>query len=179
MASARRALAEAGLLVAGFLLAGLLAGLLWYLVWAPAPTTDVYLIDGGRPLFDRDVIFRASGLYFFIAAAVGLVLGAAAMWVLDRDEVATLVTVVVAALLGGLLMAWLGHLLGPDAPANIDPTVEHPNGFPTVEAELSADRLVVLTAMPGGATLGALAVLLLTGGRKAKRAAEPAEQSAG
>lgn len=181
MASAGRVVTEAGLLVAGFLVAGLLAGLLWYFWWAPAPTTDVYLIDGGRPLFDRDVIFRGTGLYFLIAACVGLVLGALAMWFVDRDEVVTLVAVVVAALLGGLLMAALGHLLGPDAPASIDPTVEHPNGFPTVEAELSADRLAIFTAMPGGATLGALAVLLLTGGRKARRAQaaagfEPAER---
>lgn len=170
MASRGRQFGELGLIVAGFLLAGLVAGLVWYFWWAPAPTTDVYLRDGGRPLFDRDVIFRATGLYFFIAAAFGAVLGGLAMWFLDRDEVATLITVVVAAVLGGLLMAWLGHLLGPDAPANINPNIDHPDGFPTVKAELSADRVVVFTAMPGGATLAALAVLLLTGGRKAKRA---------
>ncbi|MFS3130275.1 hypothetical protein ACLM5J_17870 [Nocardioides sp. Bht2] len=176
MASRGRKLGELGLVAAAFLLAGLIAGLLWYFWWSPAPTTDVYLRNGGRPLFERDVIFRATGLYFFIAAAVGAVLGGLAMWFVDRDEVVTLITVVVAALLGGLLMAWLGHLLGPDAPASIDPNVEHPNGFPTVKAELTADRLVVFTAMPGGATLAALAVLLLSGGRKAKRAALPVAQ---
>lgn len=158
---------QAAVVLTGFLMAGLLAGLAWYLWWSPAPTTEAYLIRGGRPFFEADVEFRGTGLYLFLAVPLGLVLGAACARLFDRDEVTTLAAVVVAAVLGGLLMAWVGHLLGPDAPAAIDVRGDYPDGFPEVSLDLSAHPLAWFIGMPGGALVGCVLVYLFSAGSNA------------
>ncbi len=150
-----------------FVVAGVLAGVAWYLWWSPAPTTNAYLISGGRPFFEPDVEFRGTGLYLALALPSGLVLGAAFARLFDRDEVVTLAAVVVAAVAGGLLMAWTGHLLGPDVPAPIDVRGDYPDGFPEVALNLSAHRLTWFLGMPGGALVGCVLVYLFSAGSHA------------
>lgn len=163
---------ETSLIAVAFLVAGVVAAVLWYLIWSPAPETDVYLRDGGRPFFEHDVIFRATGIYALVALLVGIVVGATLMVIFDRDEVLTLAVVVVASLIAGLLMALLGHLFGPDPPATIDIEGDYPDGFPVTQADLSAHPLAVVTAMPGGALLGCVAILLCLRGRHDPRRQE-------
>ncbi len=168
MASERAVLARQIATVAvAFVVSGVLAGVAWYFWWSPAPTTNAYLINGGRPFFEHDVEFQGTGLYLSLAVPIGLLLGSLFARLFDHDEVLTLAAVVVAAVLGGLLMAWIGHLLGPDAPAAIDVTADHPDGFPEVSLDLSAEPLAWFIGMPGGALVGCVLVYLFSAGSKA------------
>lgn len=150
-----------GLVVLGtFVVAGALAALLWFWWWSPAPETDVYLIDGGRPFFEPDEQFRSTGLYLAVAVPLGLVLGALFSWTYDHDEVLTLALVVVAAVVAGLVMAGVGTLLGPDGPTPIDLDADYSGGFPTTHAALSAAPVAWFLGFPGGALVGAVLVLV-------------------
>lgn len=138
-----------------FAVAGLACGWLWHQLWAPAPTGVGYQ---GRMLFPDDVVFRATGLYLLIAISAGLVLGAVLTYLLERDEVATLVAVVCGALLAGVLMALLGAALGPDsAHAAAEQFSKKPG---EITGDLSVEPLALWTCFPGSAVVSALFVLV-------------------
>lgn len=150
-----RRLREPLVILVVFLVAGLAAGWVWHQIWAPAPTGVGYQ---GRTLFSDDVIFEATGLYVLIAIGVGLLVGAVLTYLLERDEVATLLAVVVGALLAGLVMALVGGALGPDsAQAAAEQFSEKPG---EVTADLSVVPLAMWTCFPGSAVVGALFVLV-------------------
>ena len=67
-----------------------------------------------KPYYEPDEEFRGTGLYMLIAGVAGLVLGLLFSFLLEHDEVATLAAVVAGGVVAGLLMAWVGHLLGPE-----------------------------------------------------------------
>lgn len=157
-------LRQAALVLTLFLVAGSLAGVAWYLWWSPAPSTNAYLVNGGRPFFEPDTEFRGTGLYLTVAVPLGLLLGLVCAAVFDRDEVVTLASVVVSAVLAGLLMAWVGHLLGPEAPAPVDLQGEFPDGFPEADLDLSAHPLAWFIGIPGGALVGSVLVYLFSAG---------------
>lgn len=143
-----------------FVVAGALAAVLWFWWWSPAPETDVYLIDGGRPFFEPDLEFRSTGLYLAVAVPLGLVLGAVFMWIHDRDELLTLGVVAAAAVVAGLVMAGVGELLGPGEPTSIDVNADHSDGFPTTQASLEASPVAWFLGFPGGALVGCVLVLV-------------------
>lgn len=156
-----------------FVVAGAIAGALWFWLWSPAPETDAYLIDGGRPFFDDDLEFRSTGIYLMVAVPFGLVLGALFMWIHDRDELFTLGVVVVGAVAAGLVMAGVGSLIGPGQPESIDVNAAHPNGFPTVKAALDASPVAWFLGLPGGALVGCVVVLVGFPGDAAPRRVDP------
>lgn len=156
-----------------FVMAGAVAGALWFWLWSPAPETSAYLIDGGRPFFDDDLEFRSTGIYLVVAVPLGLVLGALFMWIHDRDELFTLGVVAVAAVAAGLVMVGVGALLGPGQPESIDVTVAHPDGFPTAKAALEASPVAWFLGFPGGALVGCVLVLVGFPGDAAPRRVDP------
>ena len=138
-----------------FVVAGLLCGWLWHAWWAPAPQATVF---NKRPYFEPDAEFRGTGLYMLIAGLAGLLLGLFFAYFFDRDEVTTLAAVVVGAVVAGLLMAWVGHLLGPE---NADTVARRTADFEKIDGDLHAGPLAAYVAFPGGAVIGEAAVLVL------------------
>lgn len=153
----KAAIRDALLAVGAFLVAGAAAGWAWHALWSPAPEATGYIIATGKPVFASESYIRATGLYTVLAAGVGLVLGIVLAFLRDRDEVATLVGVVVGAVAGGRLMAELGTWLGPDDPPAKVTTNEQ---LAQVVAALHAEELAIWTAMPVAAVAGALVVYL-------------------
>ena len=103
-----------GLVVVGFLVAGALAGVLWERLWEPTTGLaygDEWYLEPAGP----DLAFQAVALFVLIAFPVGLVLAAVAGLRAD-GEVATVVTVLVAATLAGVVMYVVGTSLGPADP---------------------------------------------------------------
>jgi hypothetical protein len=153
----RAGIRDALLVIGAFLVAGAAAGWVWHALWAPAPEATGYIIATGKPVFASESYIRATGLYTVLAAGVGLVLGVVFAFLRDRDEVATLVGILVGAVVGGRLMAELGSWLGPeDPPARVTTNEE----LAQVVAALHAEELAIWTAMPVAALAGALAVYL-------------------
>ena len=146
------------LVLVAFVAVGAAAGWLWHAIWAPAPEATGFLISNGKPVFAGESYIRASGLYVLLAAGVGVVLGAAAAWFADRDEVLTLAGVVLGAVAGGRVMAEVGTRLGPDEPPAKVTSSEQLAG---VVAALQVEEVLVWTVMPAAAVAGALAVLLI------------------
>ena len=97
-----------------FAVAGALGALLWHWWWAPARTGFVFETE---TYFGPEHEFRSTGTYVVVSAALGFLLGLVLTYVRDRDEVVTLVALVVGGALAALLMAGIGHLLGPDSAA--------------------------------------------------------------
>ncbi len=131
--------------VVAFVIAGALGGWLWHHLWAPAPEG---VVVEHVAHFDDDADFRGTGLYLPIAAGIGLLLGLVITWVFERDEVVTLLAVAVGSLLGGLVMLWVGHTLGPESASEF---AEGAKDWETVTGDLHAAWLPVLLSCPGGA----------------------------
>ena len=148
-----------------FVAAGVVCGWLWHAWWAPAP--DGVVVDK-RVYYEPDVEFRGTGLYMLIAALAGIALGLLFAFLFDRDEVTTLTAVVVGGVLAGLVMAWVGHALGPENAAEV---ARHTADFEKIDGDLHAGPLAAYAAFPGGAVLGTVAVLITFTRRRSK--AEP------
>lgn len=143
------------IVLVAFVVTGAGCGWLWHHLWAPAPTGVAF---EGKMYFPDDTVFRGTGLYLLIAVGAGLVLGALLTYLLERDEVLTLVAVVLGAVIAGALMAWVGSMLGPESPqAAADALTQEPG---EVTGALRADPLARWTSFPSGAVVGALFVLV-------------------
>jgi membrane protease YdiL (CAAX protease family) len=134
--------------------AGLLCAWLWHAWWAPPP--EGVVVDG-KAYFDPDAEFRGTGTYMPVAFVAGLVIGLVFAYVFEHDEVATLASVVTGAVVAGLVMAWVGHLLGPE---NATEVARHTADFEKIDGDLHAGPLAAYVAFPGGAVLGEAAVLI-------------------
>jgi hypothetical protein len=152
--------------LAVFLGAGVVAGVLWEGLW-DAPTGLAY--DGRWYLEPAgpDFSFEAIALFVLIAFPVGLVLAVLAG--LRRDhEILTVLTVLVAASLAGLVMYAVGSALGPSDPQAL--AAGEPD-YTSISADLgltAPDRgrvpyhSTALVAFPAGAMTG-LVVMYLFG----------------
>lgn len=97
------------------LVLGLLCGVLWSLVASPAEFTKV---SNGASM-DEDQIgrqFAVDGWYVVIGALAGLGAGLVLAWKRSRDPLLTTVLLVVGSVLAAVVMALVGHLLGPGDP---------------------------------------------------------------
>lgn len=149
------------------LVAGALAGVLWWALWTPP--TGVALAgefvldsDGARSAFD------ATGTFVLIALVLGLVAGLVIGWVTRRDELAVVGVATVAAVLAGLLMYAVGHLLGPPDPASLADGAED---YAPLVGDLTVAGRAPWLALPGGLLVG-LVVTLLGFARSADRDAD-------
>ena len=161
--SGRATLLRQALIVLGtFLVVALLCAWIWHAWWTPAPTGVV--VDK-KVYYEPDQEFRGTGIYMVLAALAGVVLGIVFAFLFDHDEVTTLVVVVVSAMLAGLLMAWFGHVLGPE---NATEVARRTPDFEKIHGDLRVGPPAAYVAFPGGAVLGVVAVLVTFTRRRLK-----------
>jgi hypothetical protein len=163
LASSRATLLRQVLVVlATFVVTGVVCGFVWHALWTPAPQGTVF---GHEVFFEPDAEFRGTGLYMVVASVAGLLLGLLFGWLFDTDEVTTLAAVAVGGLLAGLVMAWVGHLLGPESAAEV---ARRTADFERIDGDLHAGPVAAYVAFPGAAVLGD-AVVLITVTRRRPR----------
>lgn len=151
--------------LAGFLLASALAGVLWERVWE-APAGLVYKGEWFLEPAGPDVAFQAAALYVVIALPLGLLL-AVLCSLRPGHEVVTVITVLVAAAIGALVMYAVGHGLGPPDPqalASGKPDYTAVVGDLVLGSASKGSRpwaSTALLAMPAGAMAGLVGMYLL------------------
>lgn len=159
---------RAVLLLALFCACGAMAGVLWESVWEPpagvALAGEWYFNPAGP-----DTAFSATALYVAIAMPVGTLLGLA-IGLMNRRELQTVLVVLVASSLAGIVMCTVGSSLGPADPRALAREAEDYASVPAA-LELNPEKgepawaSTALVAMPAGAMAGLSAMLLLAGGR--------------
>jgi hypothetical protein len=157
----------------GFLLAGAGAGVLWERLWtAPEGLTykgQWYLEPAGP-----DYSFSGIALFVMIAFPLGLVLAVIAGLRPDH-EVATVLTVLVAACLAGVVMYVVGNSLGPADPQAL--AAGKPDytplsgglGLTAPDPHREPWHSTALVAFPAGAMAGLVGSYLLAGRGLARR----------
>lgn len=153
---------EVAIIVAGFLVAGALAGVVWQWVWSPPGgfALDGKWVQDGGGLRDS---FSGTGTYVVVAAVGGLLLGTLSGLLFDRSELATLLAVAVGALLAGWVMQLVGEALGPPDP---DPIARGAEDYTKIPGDLSVLGRSPWVAFPGGALTGLIVVLFGLNGRR-------------
>ncbi len=122
---------QAGLILALFIGAGLLAGWVWWKLWSPAPAGGV--VDGKwYPQATEGLMaeFAGTGWYVVVAVVGGLLLGLVAGLLLDRNEIVTLAAVVVGSALASWLMMRAGFHFSPPDPGPIAETAKNGTELP-------------------------------------------------
>jgi hypothetical protein len=142
------------LVLAAFVVAGLAGAFLWFWWWSPPPVGVVF---EGRAYFRPDEEFRSTGMFVAIAVAIGLVLSMVLTLLLDRDEVVTLVSVLVGACLATAVLLGVGHLLGP---GSAEEAARQAEDLEEVQADLRAQPGAPWLAMPAAALVGSVTILL-------------------
>ncbi len=153
-----------GLVVVGFLLAGAGAGVLWERLW-DAPVGLAYQKEWFLEPAGPDVSFQGVALFVLIAYPLGVVLAAVSgLW--RDDEVATVVTVLVAATAAGILMYAVGASLGPPDPQVLAAGSANYTSLPSDLGLTAPDRgrtpwhSTALVAFPAGAMTGLVGMFL-------------------
>jgi hypothetical protein len=148
-----------------FLAAGGAAGVLWERLWhAPAGVTyhGRWYLEPAGP----DVSFEGIALFVAIAFPLGLVLGVlSGLW--REHEVATVVTVLVAATLAAVVMYAVGNALGPADPQAL--AAGQPDytplsgglGLTAPDPGRTPWHSTALVALPAGAMTGLVGMFLL------------------
>lgn len=162
-----------GVVVGGFLLAGVAAGALWERLWdAPAGLSyqGEWFLEPAGP----DVAFEGIALFVLIAFPLGIVL--AVLAALPRGhEVATVLTVMVAASLAGLVMYAVGNSLGPSDPQALAAgqpdytSIPGDLGLTAPDGDRAPYRSTALVALPAGAMTGLVGMYLLSNRGMASR----------
>lgn len=152
---------------------GVVGALLWSWWWHPGSG-----VASGGEFYPRvtsiEGTITGTAAYLVVAAVAGGVLGAVAAWRhRDRPWVG-LLGAVLAAAVGGIVLAWLGHLLGPEDPVTV--AARSADGT-RVPYDLVVEGRGPYAAMPAGAaTVVALAFLLLPRRGDGAVAGEPDEE---
>ncbi|WP_110181582.1 hypothetical protein [Nocardioides solisilvae] len=149
---------------------GALLGVAWFALWEP-PVGQAY--EGQwfltREGLDQDA--SATALFALLGVAGGLLLGVlTAVWGRDR-ELVTLGAACVGSVLAAWLMFQVGHALGPPDPREVAvgaaPLQEIPADLRLAGADADPWPLwfesSAFSALPGGALLGIVGVLLSSG----------------
>jgi len=112
------AVAQALVVIAAFVVAGAVGGVLWYWLWdvphGVVAGHEWYTSEAGL----RDD-FAGTGWYVAISVLGGVLLGALAAWFLERSELVTLVAVVVGSVLAAYVMLRVGYHLSPPDPDQV------------------------------------------------------------
>lgn len=154
--------------VAAYVLASVVAGVVWERLWS-APVGLTY---GGEWFLEPagpDFAFEGAALYVLIALPLGLLLAVLSS-LRPGHEVTTVVTVLVASVIGAVVMYAVGHGLGPPDPQALAAGQPDYTPLPGDLVLSSSTRgetpfaSTALVAMPAGAMAGLVGVYLL--GRK-------------
>jgi hypothetical protein len=130
---------------------GALAGRVWWKLWAPAPTGFAYEGDWMVVGEGATAEFAATGWYVVIGVVAGLVLGALAGLLLDRQELVTLVAVAAGSVLAGWVMYRVGVSFSPPDPEPLARTADNGTEFP---GRLTVPGKSPYLAFPVGALAG-------------------------
>lgn len=160
--------------LAGFVVAGALAGALWEWWWTP-PTGLVYQDQWYLEPAGPDISFEGVALYVLIAFPLGLVLAVVA-GLRRGHEVATTVAVLVGSFLAAAAMYLVGTTLGPGDPqalaagqadyASLDADL----ALTAPDQGLSPWRSTALLVLPAGAMTGLVITYLIgVGGLERRR----------
>lgn len=156
-----------------FLAAGAAAGALWERLW-DAPTGLSYQGQWFLEPAGPDVSFEGIALFVLIAFPLGLVLAVLAG--IRRDhEVATVLTVLVASGLAGVVMYAVGSSLGPSDPQALaagqpDYTrISGDLGLTAPDRDRAPYHSTALVALPAGAMTGLVGMYLLSSRASARR----------
>lgn len=144
-------------LLALCLAAAIVSAALWVWLWTPPEGTVlngkiVLLGDGPRRAFD------STGWFVLLGCLAGATTGLVAGLLTRRNEVLTLVGLLLAAILAAYVMRWLGHTWGPPDPGPIAAASEDLTGLPLA---LEAPGIVPILALPIGALAGLFTALVL------------------
>ncbi len=122
---------QGGIILALFAAAGLFGGWVWWKLWSPAPDGAVFEKQW-YPQATEGLMaeFAGTGWYVVVAIVAGLLLGLVAGLVLDRDEIVTLVAVVVGSALAAWLMLRIGLHFSPPDPQSIAKTAKDGTELP-------------------------------------------------
>lgn len=154
-----RALGGAVVTVVLFLLAGALAGVVWWWAW-DAPSGVVREGRWYPEPWDvgQQAEFAGQAWYVVVAAVTGLVGGALAGLSRARSELLTLGSVVVGSVLGGWVMRVVGQALAPQDPQVLARTADDGE---RLAGTLELAGPVWWLAMPFGAVLAIATVFLV------------------
>lgn len=162
-----RPVGRLAVVVAAFLLAGAVAGVVWERLWDAPPGLSYggeWFLEPAGP----DVSFEGIALFVLIAFPLGVVLGALA-GIRREHEVPTVLTALVAAGLASVVMYAVGSSLGPSDPQAL--AAGQPDYTPiSGDLVLTAPdrdrvpyRSTALVALPAGAMTGLVGMYLLGG----------------
>jgi len=147
---------DAAIILATFLLLGVLGGVLWSLVVSPAEFTK--LADGGSMGEDElSKKFAADGWFILIGTPAGVLAGLVLAWWRARDPLVTSALLVAGSAVAAGVMALVGHLLGP---GSTQAALAAAQVGAKVPERLDVDAFIVYLAWPVGVLAGALFVLL-------------------
>lgn len=151
----RGAATDTAVILVGFLVTGVVCGVVWWLLVDPAEFTKT---RDGSVMGEVDLTkrFAPDGWYAVIALVAGFLAGLVVTWRRARDLRLTTVLVVVGSLVAAAAMAAVGAALGPGDP---DPVLASATRGTTVPADLSVSAGVTYLMWPIAALAGALMVL--------------------
>jgi hypothetical protein len=148
-----------------FLVAGAVAGVVWERLW-DAPDGLSYQGQWFLEPAGPDLSFQGIALFVLIAFPLGLVL-AALVGLRGDHEVATVLAVLVAASLAGVVMYAVGSRLGPPDPqalaageADYTP-ISGDLGLTAPDSDRVPYHSTALVALPAGAMTGLVGIYLL------------------
>lgn len=151
----RGAVGDVVAVLGGFALAGVLAGVQWWLVVDPAVYTKAP--DGGA-MGELELArrFAGDGWYAVIALLAAFLTGLGLTWWRTRDFRLTTVLVVIGSAVAAWLMVSVGSALGP---ADTDAALDAAREGDTVPVELTVSAASFYLMWPIGALAGSLMVL--------------------
>lgn len=162
----RRSLLQALVIIVAFAVLGVAGGWLWNHLY-DAPRGIAYQGKWlGLDEQDYRGQFSGTALYAIIAGIGALVLGTAAAYLLDRDELITLVAIVAGACLAAYVMTCVGESLGNPDPAPLAAVAKDRTSIP---GDLRLARWTVGMVWPAAGVLGAAMVFFLTTKRRPRR----------
>jgi hypothetical protein len=138
-----------------FVVLGIVAGVVWWLLVDPATYTKV---SSGGSMDEAQLAkrFDADGWYAVIAAVGGVVAGSVLTWRRSRDFLLTTTLVFAGSLLAAALSAGVGHLVGPADPNTVLATAKLGAQVPVA---LDVTSKATYLVWPIAAMVGALIVL--------------------
>jgi uncharacterized membrane protein YeaQ/YmgE (transglycosylase-associated protein family) len=156
MSSRPRALGQAVVVVVLLVVAGAVAGLVWQWLW-DAPRGVVVDRRWVQDEVGLRGDFAGTGTYVAVATVAGLLAGLVVALSSRRDEVVTLVAVVVGSLLAGWVMYRVGVALAPPDPGPLARTARAGTRLPGTLRVSGASSFL---ALPAGALLGLIIVFV-------------------
>jgi hypothetical protein len=147
--------ADALVVLGTYVVLGVLGGVLW---WLLAPTPHYTKVHGGGAM-DEIALgqqFGAVAWYVAIAAAAGLLSAIALTWWRDRDPLLLSGLLLLGSVVAAVLMALVGHALGPADPQPLLATAKLGARVPD---QLHLSARAAYLAWPVSVLLGALVIL--------------------